>query len=263
MSFLPLLRRGAVSGLGAGLVSGLFSFAVAEPTLDRAVRLESTRVAADDARARAAGLSVEHHADVFSRSTQHVGLVLAAVVTGVALGVLFAVVDGFIRRHHPGPTTWGQSIRLAGAGFVGVWLLPFLRYPANPPGVGDPGIVDARTHAWLGAIVLSLLIVGVAWQLDRVLADRGTAVPLRQLAALSVVVAGLAGLLVALPDNPDPVDVPATLLWNFRLLSVAAAALLWGGIGAGYAALGRKQASPTRCNNRAVDRTQQAAGSVV
>lgn len=245
MDFLPLIRRGALSGLAAGLVSGLFSLAVAEPTLDRAVRLETARVAGEQARARAAGGSVEYHADVFSRSTQHAGLVLAAVVTGIALGVLFAVVDGLVRRRRePGPASWGQSMRLAGAGFVGVWLLPFLRYPANPPGVGDPGTVDARTHAWLGAIAVSVLIVGGAWQLDQLLKDHRTGLALRQLAALGLIVAGLVGLIVVLPSNPDPIDVPATLLWNFRLLAVAAAALLWGCLGAGYAALGSKAHRP-------------------
>ena len=120
-----------MSGLGAGLVSGLFSFAVAEPTLDRAVRLESTRVAADDARARAAGLSVEHHADVFSRSTQHVGLVLAALywrplqellhlspltLWELALATVAAAVVGVgaaglsaLRHGDLGPTTPGAS----------------------------------------------------------------------------------------------------------------------------------------------------------
>ena len=46
-------------------------------------------------------------------------------------------------------------------------------------------------------------------------------------ATLAVWVALAAAGLVALPANPDRVNAPATLIWQFRLATVAGAATYW------------------------------------
>jgi tetrahydromethanopterin S-methyltransferase subunit F len=227
-----LLGRGAAAGGMAGLLAGAFSFLLAEPIMDRAVRLEAARNAAGH----------EHAEEIFTRDQQHLGLLVAAVITGIALGVLFAVVYGALHRRDLGARPWERSLGLAGAAVIGVWLLPFLRYPANPPGVGDEGTVGLRTASWLGAIAIGAAAVVVAWRLYSQL-DRAST-PVRQGAATGVVIAGLA-VLFLLPDNPDAVDVPATLLWDFRLLSAASSVLLWAGLGIAFGALGlRASAAP-------------------
>jgi hypothetical protein len=230
-SLLPLIGRGALAGALAGAISGAVSFALAEPSIDRAVALEA-------ARDEAAG---EHAMEVFTRPTQHIGLVVAAVVTGLAIGVIFAVVYAWLHRRDPDHGSWYRSLGLAGAGFVAVTLLPFLRYPANPPGTGDPSTLDARTRAWLLAIIIGLATLAAAVQAYTWLTRRGVGVPARQLAAVGVVVAGLA-VLWLLPDNHDPVDVPANLMWTFRLWSLAASAMLWGGLGIGFGLAGERAA---------------------
>lgn len=126
---------------------------------------------------------------------------------------------------------------LAGTGFTGVWLLPFLRYPANPPGVGDPGTIDTRVNAWLAAIGIGVIAVVLAWRIHGWLAERGRPAPLRQLAVTAIVLAARASLF-ALPDNPDAVSAPATLVWDFRVLSAASMGLLWGGLAVGFGLLG-------------------------
>jgi hypothetical protein len=234
-SLLPLIGRGALAGALAGAVSGAVSFVLAEPSIDRAVALEAARDAA-------AG---EHAMEVFTRPTQHVGLLVAAIVTGVAIGAIFAVVYAWLHRRDPDQGSWYRSLRLAGAGFLGVTLMPFLRYPANPPGTGDPSTLDARTRAWLLAIVIGLATIAAAVQVYAWLSQRGAGVPARQLAAAGVVVAGLA-VLWLLPDSHDPVDVPANLLWTFRLWSLAAAAMVWGGLGVGFGLAGERAARRAR-----------------
>ncbi|MFF4550745.1 CbtA family protein [Streptomyces sp. NPDC001435] len=234
-SLLSLLGRGALAGGAAGLVSGGFSYLFAEPVLDRAVRLEA-------AREEASGTTA---AEVFSRSTQHAGLVVAAVVTGAAIGVLFAVVYAILYHRDPDATPWQRSLALAGAAFTGVWLLPFLRYPANPPGVGDPGTIGLRSGAWLAAIAIGVIAVVLAWRLHEWLAQREYGAPARQFVVAAVVVAALA-LLFALPDNPDAVSAPATPVWDFRLLSAASMGLMWGGMAAGFGLLGLRAARGVR-----------------
>ena len=174
-----------------------------------------------------------------TRSTQHVGLLVATTATAMAFGLVFAVVYALLHRRDVDADPWGRALRLAAAAFTGIWLLPFLRYPANPPGVGDPGTIGLRTNAWLAAIAISLIAVVLAWKIHSHLVARGTSAPLRQLAVAGLLIATLASLF-ALPDNPDTVDVPAILLWNFRLLSVAASGLLWATLGVTFGLLGRK-----------------------
>ena len=69
-------------------------------------------------------------------------------------------------------------------------LVPFVRYPANPPGVGYPATIDQRTHASVAAVVIG--VVGVANRLRSGLNRRGSAEPARQLATAAVLVATVA-----------------------------------------------------------------------
>jgi hypothetical protein len=55
--------------------------------------------------------------------------------------------------------------------------------------------------------------------------------PLHHLAAALLFVAIVGMGYSILPNNTDPIQVPATLLWNFRMLSVATQLLLWGTLG--------------------------------
>ncbi|HET6859497.1 MAG TPA: CbtA family protein [Streptomyces sp.] len=239
---LPLLGRALAAGGVAGLATGLFSLLLAEPLMDRAIRLEEARSAKEHAH-EAAGTAVAHHEELFSRSTQHFGLVVTAVVAGLALGVLFAVAYALIhRRTDPGDRPWSRALVFCSAAFVAVSLLPGLRYPANPPGVGDSGTVTDRQSLWLAAVVIGILGMLLAWQVYVRLADRS--VPVRQVAVAVTAVATLA-VLFALPGNPDEVPVAATLLWDFRVLSLGSHALLWAVFAGVFGALGLRAAART------------------
>ncbi|WP_274559007.1 CbtA family protein [Streptomyces spiramyceticus] len=239
---LPLLGRGLAAGGAAGLAAGLFSLLLAEPLMDRAIRLEEARSAKEHAH-EAAATAVQHHEELFSRSTQHVGLVVTAVVAGLALGILFALAYALVhRRTAPGDRPWPRALTFATAAFLAVSLLPGLRYPANPPGVGDSGTVSNRQALWLAAVVIGILGMVLAWQIYVRLADRS--VPVRQIAVAITAVATLA-VLFALPGNPDEVPVAATLLWDFRILSLASHALLWAVFAAVFGALGLRAAART------------------
>ncbi|WP_117209782.1 CbtA family protein [Allorhizocola rhizosphaerae] len=219
MSLLSLVGRGGLAGACAGLASGLVSLLMGGPLLDRAIALEDS-----------------HGGDeVFSRDTQQVGLLVAAVLIGVSLGLIFGVLYWYLHKKDLLKDPWGRSMRLAGAGFLGVSLLPFLRFPANPPGIGDADTVDTRNAVWLAAVVISVAAIALAWRI----AAPGQ--PVRQLAAAGVVVAGLA-LLFALPGSVDVDGFPAGLLWSFRLVSLLTLALTWAGIGAGFGLAAVRQA---------------------
>jgi Probable cobalt transporter subunit (CbtA) len=249
------LLRGVVAGLVAGLLVGLLALLVAEPVIDRAITLESQRVTGEYQRALNQAI-IDHHGDVaaaerqvpapapevFSRRTQRFGLVLATTLFGFGVGGIFAIVYLLIGRRGAPGTPWRRSLGLAGALLTGLYLLPFIRYPANPPGVGDPATIDHRTLGYTLAIAIGALAVWGAWRLSLYLRARGADEPLRHTAVALTLVVALVLEFVLLPDNTGPVRVPADLLWDFRLRAVAAQLLLWGGIGGLFAVLTERAA---------------------
>jgi predicted cobalt transporter CbtA len=245
MTLAALLRRGILAGLLAGVLAGLFGLLVAEPTIDRAIALEDQRAAAtadtSAGHTHAGNGTDSHHTEVFSRDTQRAGLLVGTAVTGTALGALFALAYAGIRRRTAGPDArpWTVALLLAAGGFAAVYAIPFLRYPANPPGVGDPESIGTRTGLWLGAIVIGLATVTLAVIAHRRLAGRGAARPVQDLAAGGVVVLGLVALFL-LPSDADPGETDAGLLWTFRMLSVATQVVLWGALGVTFGLLAER-----------------------
>lgn len=244
MVTLRYLQRGALAGLAGGALAGAFGYLLAEPVVDRAVDLEA-------ARQRAAG---EQVVELYTRHTQHVGFVVATALVGVAFGVLLGVTHGLLHRADPDRDPWRRALALGGSAFFGVFLVPFLRYPANPPGVGDPGTIDARTRAYLSALVIGVVGAVTLGLAARGLAERGWRASHRQLALLGIAVATVA-LTFVLPPDTDEISVSASLLWEFRLLSLATSALLWGGLTVVFGLLGERAAERAPGDALALART--------
>jgi len=212
------LRRGLAAGLLAGLLAGLFAFVVGEPALDRAIALEE---ASDGT----------HHEEVFSRSTQKVGLFFATGLFGVTVGGVFGIVYAFFRERLVANSELGRSISLAGTVFVGAFLIPFLKYPANLPSVGDPSTIRERTAAYFALVVLSLLTMLVAWLAARDLKARGYDAPRRRLIVGAGLLVGVAVLFLSLPAGPSAEGFPSGELWAFRFSSMGTQIVFWAGLG--------------------------------
>ena len=219
------LRRGLAAGLLAGLLAGLFAFFVGEPLLDRAIAFEE---------ASAGAHGDGHHAEeeVFSRTTQKVGLFFATGLFGTTVGGIFGLVFAFFRGRLNAEGDLRRSLYLTAALFAGAFAIPFLKYPANPPSVGDPSTIGARTAAYFTLVALSLLAVLAAWLVSRVLRERGTEAPKRR----AVVGAGMLVIVVvlfrALPPAASAEGFPSGLLWGFRLSSFGTQLVFWAGLGA-------------------------------
>lgn len=219
---LGFIGRGGLAGACGGLLSGLFSLVFAEGTVNSAIALEHSE-----------------GAEVFSRGTQYVGLLVTSMLAGVAIGIIFGVVYAVLHRREPDTDPWARALRLALAGYLAVSLLPFIRYPANPPGTGDPDTVSVRAAWWLAAIAIGLATMAAVAEVRKRLTSAST--PVRDLATVGAVVLGLAVILL-LPATPPSDSVPSELLWSFRLYSLAATGILWAGLGAGFGIAGWRAA---------------------
>jgi predicted cobalt transporter CbtA len=227
------LRRGLAAGLLAGLLAGLFAFFVGEPLLDRAIAFEEASAGAHgDAHGDAH--SDSHHAEeeVFSRSTQKVGLFFATGLFGTTVGGVFGLVYALFRGRLAAEGDLRRSLYLTAALFVGAFAIPFLKYPANPPSVGDPSTIGARTAAYLTLVALSLLAVLAAWLAARGLRERGVDALKRRAIVGAGLLLAVSVLFLALPPAASAEGFPSGLLWGFRLSSFGTQLVFWAGLGA-------------------------------
>lgn len=220
---LPLILRGLIAGLVAGLVAGAVAFAIGEPQVERAIAFEE--------RAAAAG---PEEAPPVGRSGQRAGLLLATALYGIAVGGLFALAYAAVRGRSGPRRGPALAVTLAAALFVAAVLVPFLKYPANPPAVGNPDTIGARTVLYLVMVAISLLSLLAATRLARLVPERpGWA---RPGAMVGSFVALVAAAFVVLPGFAEaPPDFPANLLWDFRIAALGTQAALWATLGTVFA----------------------------
>jgi hypothetical protein len=233
-----LLVRGLAAGLAAALVAFVFAYLLAEPQVDAAIAVE-------EAKALAAGEGTG--GELVSRGVQStLGLLAGLAVYGVALGGLlalaFAVAQGRLGRLEPRAT----ALLLALAGFAVVILVPWTKYPGNPPAVGDPGTIGDRTGLFFVMLAISLLAALAALRAGRALGPRLGGWN-AGVAGVGVFLAVVVGAQLALPPVDEvAADFPAMLLWRFRLASLGTQLVLWGGLGLVFGALAQRALAPAR-----------------
>ncbi len=141
------------------------------------------------------------------------------------------------RRRRPDEDPWRAALWLGGAATLAWVLFPLVLAPANPPTVGDPDTITARTLAYLGAVAGGLAVAWLASRLVRAL-PAGHARWQPVVAVVVPVALGLAVLWLVLPAPATPPEgFPADLLWRFRLASVATQLTLWGALTVAFAAM--------------------------
>ena len=124
--------------------------------------------------------------------------------------------------------------------------MPNLKYPANPPAVGDPDTVGQRTATYLCLLAASLVIAFAAWELWERLTARGIDGGERFALVAGAYLAAVTLAWVLFPANPDPLEVPANLIWHFRIQSLGGNAILWVVIGTTFGILADRATSPER-----------------
>jgi predicted cobalt transporter CbtA len=219
-----VLRKLLICGLLAGVVGGLLAFGfmsvAGEPSVDQAIAYEEAHSPPGED---------EGGGPLVSRDTQKgLGLLTASTVYGLALGGIFALVFAYVYGRVARTSPARTALWLAAAAFVVIYLVPFIKYPPNPPAVGHEDTIGERTALYLVMIWISVLAAIAAVLLRR---SAGTF-----LACVAyVVVVAIAGLALPVYDEV-PRTFPATTLYEFRAASVGTQLLMWAGIGLTFAA---------------------------
>jgi predicted cobalt transporter CbtA len=248
-----IIWRGILAGAIGGLLAFVFARIFAEPLIQQAIDYE-------DGRSHAEG-ALEHVHDSFSRAVQgNVGIGVALIFFGAAMGALFAVAYalylGRTGRLRPRPL----ALLVAGGGFLGMYLVPFLKYPVSPPAVGREETIEQRGTFYLLMVVASvLLLVLTVWLGKRLQARFGNWNATLIAGAVFIVASGIVMLILpSFHETPAPLTAPggqivfpgfpADLLFSFRLYSVAAQLILWATIGLVFAPMAERllDGAPTR-----------------
>jgi hypothetical protein len=269
-----LILRGILAGAVAGLLAFVFARIFAEPQIAKAIDYESGRDAAQSALDKAAGLPVEAaDPDLFSRTIQaNVGIGVGMIFFGMAMGALFAVAYTVCLGRTGGLRARNLALLVAGGGFLGMYLVPFLKYPANPPAIGHEETIQQRSALYLIMIVCSVAFLAGAVYLGKRLQARFGNWNATLLAGAAFVVAiGIVMLLLPqlghlsynkanfgnqatetpLPLKDDKGNIvypgfPADVLFNFRFYSVAAQLILWAALGLIFGPLAERLLNPAR-----------------
>jgi hypothetical protein len=243
-----LIVRGFVVGILAGLLAFGWAKVFGEPAVATAISFESAQDEAKAAAAVAAGKQAEpDDPEIFSRTVQSgIGLLTGLVVIGAGLGALFAVLFafGYGRMGALGPRA--TSAVLALFGLLTVYLVPALKYPANPPSVGEPDTIKYRTGLYFLMMAISIASTLGAWMLrQRLLARYGAwNGSVMAIAAYLILLGIVFSLLPGI--NEVPASFPAVTLWNFRLASIGIQTVLWGSIGILFGYAGEQVMSNSR-----------------
>lgn len=221
-----------LAGLAAGVLALVVAYLLGEPYVGKAIAFEEAH-------------SHEHEMEVVSRSLQSTaGLATGVLIYGVAFGGIAALAYCFalgrVGRFSPRAT----ALLLSGCALLAVYVVPFLKYPANPPSVGNADTIGKRTTLYFLMMLLSVLLAIAATILGKRLAPRlGTWWATMAGVGAFVLVIGLAYAFLPVV-NEVPKEFPATVLWRFRLSALAIQITLWTGFGLLFGELAERLLNP-------------------
>ncbi len=183
--------------------------------------------------------------EMVSRAVQStIGLLTGVLAYGAALGGIFALAFAYAqgRLGRLGPRA--TAAVLAASGFVTLILVPQIKYPANPPSIGNPDTIGSRTGLYFTMIALSVIAAVAAVSTGRQLVRRLGGWNAAIAAGAAYVAVIVAAMLILPPINEVPADFSAATLWNFRLASLGLETVLWTGLALVFGVLAERQLAP-------------------
>jgi len=102
-----------------------------------------------------------------------------------------------------------------------LFVIPFLKYPANPPTVGDAETVVLRGILYISFIAISGFAALGFYKLFKKLKNQKKIIPFIAYTIFIITVFFL------MPENPDEVTAPEELVNQFRVSSFITSTVFW------------------------------------
>ncbi|AIC15365.1 CbtA family protein [Nitrososphaera viennensis] len=223
MKTLTFIAISLLSGVIAGSILALVNQGVVLPFIEKAIDIENQN-------AMAQGEMIDPVAMNAYRLWQREGSVAAGALLGLSYGALLGVVFAYSRKSLPGKNNIKKAVLLAGIMWVVIYLAVAVKYPANPPAVGNPDTIYLRMTLYVAMLAISgAAAIGSAFLYKKMGPSSKSA---RKAVAPAVYAAVVIAAFFALPANPDEVAAPMDLVNGFRIASAATMAMFWLVLGA-------------------------------
>ena len=207
-----------LSGCFAGTIYGGLNLLIVEPYLDDAINIENQNLFSAGEEIDGPEFWVEYYE---YRTWQKGGEVLAGAILGTSLGSLFEIVYALSKKSLTSKNNIGKTLILAGLMWFTLFVIPFLKYPANPPTVGDEDTVVLRGMLYLALIAISGFMALGFYQIFKRLKNKNKILPIIGYAIL------ISLTLFIMPENPDEISTSMELINGFRMVAFLTGTLFW------------------------------------
>jgi predicted cobalt transporter CbtA len=219
MKAITFIAITLLAGAIAGTILGTINQVAVEPYIEQAIELEMQHTAQS-------GQVINPAEFAAYRLWQKGGEIIAGTILGLSIGSLYGIVFVYTRSSISGNNKKKALIVASIMWFV-LFLMPALKYPPNPPAVGDPETIYYRQSLYVAFLAISgFSALGLAF-LYRKMVSLNT----KKAIIPSAYAAIMAGAYLAMPANPDPINVPIDLVIGFRITSAITISMFWALLG--------------------------------
>jgi predicted cobalt transporter CbtA len=215
-----------LSGAITGTILGIINQVLVEPYIDRAISIETQN-------AIKGGEVIDPFELREYRIWQKGGEIVAGTILGLSVGALFGIVFVYGRNlllPHSNSNI-RKALVLAGIMWFVLFLVPALKYPSNPPAVGDPETIYYRESLYIGLLAISgFAALGLALlyrKLGIIAENKRNRIIVIPLIYAAIIV----GAFIILPPNPDEISAPMDMVQGFRIASAFTMSVFWGLLG--------------------------------
>ena len=207
-----------LSGCFAGIIYGVLNLIIVEPYLDSAINIENQNLFSSGEEIDGPQFWVEYYE---YRSWQKGGQILAGAILGTSIGSLFGIVYALSKKSLPSRNNIGKTLILAGLMWFTLFVIPFLKYPANPPTVGDGETVVLRGILYLTLIAISGFLAIGFYQIFKRLKAKNRILPVIGYGVL------ISMVFFIMPENPDEISTSMELVNDFRVVAFLTGTVFW------------------------------------
>ena len=220
MKTIPFIAITLLAGAIAGTFLGAINQVVVEPYIDHAIELEKQSTGQSDQIINPTEFTAY-------RFWQKGGEIAAGTILGLSIGSLYGIVFAYTRGLVPGSNNKKKALIVAGIMWFVLFLMPALKYPANPPAVGNPETIYYRQSLYIAFLAISgFSALGLAFLYQKV-----ASLNINKAIIPSAYAAIMAGAYLAMPANPDSINAPIDLVIGLRLTSAITISMFWGLLG--------------------------------
>ena len=229
MKSLTFIFVSLLSGVIAGVILAGVNYFVAEPFIDQAIGIEVDN-------SIASGEVVDFDELSSYRVWQKEGTFAAGAFLGLTYGAILGIVYVISRKYLPSSDDRKKALILAAIMCLSLYVVPFIKYPANPPAVGDPETIGLRDSLYTGYQLASgLIALGVSILMYK----------LRRISYIKYIIpvfyVGLVASIYAIfPANPDEITAPMDLVNAFRAVTFGTMVMFYLVLGAVFGIMWNK-----------------------